>query len=257
MKYHINPRTGKAVVCKAKIRCPFGDLEKDHYETRDAARRAYEERMESLVFPSYDSGKIEVSSLPKAMRISSREVLLSKGVYVIGDPALTIGEDERSYFNWSKQADRDKQQGDKFVGASMNGYPVIALDVAGGVGNYSDSLGRTFESVSGTLGVIPLSLLSKMGVEDEVIFSNSSIVSFDEPTIVSNEDNYLSFGKNFQLFVDEPDPEDEFLEEDLKDEFEEDNSGEAFDPDEIEPVVEDSSSHVNESGYFEGYTNPY
>jgi len=42
-RYHINPNTGNAGVCKAKVNCPYGDLEKDHFNTKWEAMRAYEE----------------------------------------------------------------------------------------------------------------------------------------------------------------------------------------------------------------------
>lgn len=44
-KYHINPFSGEPNVCSAKIKCPFGDLESDHFATQAAARAAYEMRM--------------------------------------------------------------------------------------------------------------------------------------------------------------------------------------------------------------------
>lgn len=44
-KYHINPETGRANVCKAHTRsCPVGGSE-DHFDSPDKARAAYEHRM--------------------------------------------------------------------------------------------------------------------------------------------------------------------------------------------------------------------
>lgn len=43
-KYHINDK-GDANVCNAQIQCRFGDVEKDHYSTKEDARAAYEEKM--------------------------------------------------------------------------------------------------------------------------------------------------------------------------------------------------------------------
>jgi hypothetical protein len=43
--YHINPTTGEPGLCKAKVSCPFGDLEDDHYTSREAAAAAYEKTM--------------------------------------------------------------------------------------------------------------------------------------------------------------------------------------------------------------------
>lgn len=40
-KYHVNPETGNAGPCSAKVQCPFGGDEA-HYDTPDDARKAYE-----------------------------------------------------------------------------------------------------------------------------------------------------------------------------------------------------------------------
>lgn len=45
MKYHLNPETGEPKPCSAKISCPYGDLEANHYPTPDAGRAAFEEIM--------------------------------------------------------------------------------------------------------------------------------------------------------------------------------------------------------------------
>ncbi len=44
-KYHINPKTGNASVCRAKKNCPFGG-DDAHYPTKEAAAAAYEAKME-------------------------------------------------------------------------------------------------------------------------------------------------------------------------------------------------------------------
>lgn len=41
-KFHVNPNTGNVAPCTAKAKCPFGDLEKDHYATPELARAAFE-----------------------------------------------------------------------------------------------------------------------------------------------------------------------------------------------------------------------
>lgn len=43
-KFHINPKTGNPGICKAKVTCPYGDLEKDHFETKEEARVAFEKQ---------------------------------------------------------------------------------------------------------------------------------------------------------------------------------------------------------------------
>lgn len=46
-KYHVNPETGRASQCGATFRCPFGDLESDHYATAADARKSFEQKMAS------------------------------------------------------------------------------------------------------------------------------------------------------------------------------------------------------------------
>lgn len=47
MKFHINPTNGEPGRCSARVACPFGDLEGDHYSTAAEARAAYERVMET------------------------------------------------------------------------------------------------------------------------------------------------------------------------------------------------------------------
>lgn len=64
-KYHLSPKTGNPGVCKAKYKCAFGDIETEHYDSRELARAAYEEKMSS-----------EATSLPKSparVKIQSAE----------------------------------------------------------------------------------------------------------------------------------------------------------------------------------------
>lgn len=48
-KYHINSNTGNPGLCKATKSCPFGDLTKDHYETKQAAQQAFEKQMNTAL----------------------------------------------------------------------------------------------------------------------------------------------------------------------------------------------------------------
>jgi hypothetical protein len=51
-KYHINPTTGNTGVCHAKKSCPFGDMESDHYPSKEAARLGYEKQNATVTTPS-------------------------------------------------------------------------------------------------------------------------------------------------------------------------------------------------------------
>lgn len=46
-KYHVNPKTGRPGVCRAVHNCRFGD-EKNHYDSKDSAQKAIEEKLKEL-----------------------------------------------------------------------------------------------------------------------------------------------------------------------------------------------------------------
>ena len=52
-RYHINPATGEPGACRARVRCPFGDMETDHFPSAAEARRAYELRMNPVKLSSF------------------------------------------------------------------------------------------------------------------------------------------------------------------------------------------------------------
>lgn len=43
-RFHINPKTGNPGLCSANISCPFGDINADHYSSKEEARTAYEKK---------------------------------------------------------------------------------------------------------------------------------------------------------------------------------------------------------------------
>lgn len=50
-KFHVNKTTGRVALCRAQKRCPFGDLEQDHYASRQEALEVYEAMMATSVLP--------------------------------------------------------------------------------------------------------------------------------------------------------------------------------------------------------------
>jgi hypothetical protein len=54
-KFHINVQTGETGLCSAKINCPFGSLENDHYPSGQDARSAYEEQMSAKTIETHKS----------------------------------------------------------------------------------------------------------------------------------------------------------------------------------------------------------
>jgi hypothetical protein len=72
-KYHINPKTGNPGVCHAKKSCPFGDLQSDHYNSKEDARNAYENKMgtNNLAATSEDKG-LTLTPTPDYMKIANQ-----------------------------------------------------------------------------------------------------------------------------------------------------------------------------------------
>lgn len=62
-RYHVNPRTGGTSVCGAKISCPFGDMETEHYGSREEAAKAFENKMKEDNIP--DPPKKTTQTKPK------------------------------------------------------------------------------------------------------------------------------------------------------------------------------------------------
>jgi hypothetical protein len=54
-RYHINAQ-GNPGVCHAKKACPFGDMDSDHYSSKEDARSAYEVKMNETSEPEVKSG---------------------------------------------------------------------------------------------------------------------------------------------------------------------------------------------------------
>lgn len=80
-RYHVN-NAGDTGVCRAKTKCPFGDMESDHYDSAPEARAAYEAKM------------ADGDSIPSVSRESNRErtgdVLMPRGSKVLGKRVPTV-----------------------------------------------------------------------------------------------------------------------------------------------------------------------
>ena len=94
-KYHVNPETGNANVCRARKNCPFGGDEA-HYPTKEAARQAYELSMDALQ-------KKVASNSPAAGRLASggspRKTLDG---YFRGQEVEVLQEDGELKGQWAK-----------------------------------------------------------------------------------------------------------------------------------------------------------
>jgi hypothetical protein len=69
-RYHINPKTGNPGVCHAKNKCPFGDIQSDHYDSKEDARKGYEQKMSKAALEEEKLSDLSMISrgLPKRGR---------------------------------------------------------------------------------------------------------------------------------------------------------------------------------------------
>jgi hypothetical protein len=58
-KYHVNPESGEVSACRARKACPFGDMDKDHYSSKDEARKSFERTMGNEAFDSFKKSHVE------------------------------------------------------------------------------------------------------------------------------------------------------------------------------------------------------
>src|SRR5579875_3946556 len=74
-RYHINPATGNPGICRARKSCPFGDLDTEHYSSKNEARRAYEKKMNLKKVSESRRLRIEqgkkITVTPEEARLSS------------------------------------------------------------------------------------------------------------------------------------------------------------------------------------------
>lgn len=56
-RFHINDKTGEPGPCRAKKECPFGDLQTEHFDSKDEARRGYEQKMQAQTVQSFQKPK--------------------------------------------------------------------------------------------------------------------------------------------------------------------------------------------------------
>lgn len=153
--------------------------------------------MEAHAIPSFDYGLITVGPLKSNIKISKNSIVIPAGVYVLGDPYYTAGRDDSAWDQWKTATEATPK--DPAVGATYNGFPVVGLRTSA-EGLFTDSLGRVYNTNSGVIGLVPLSLAKQMGLSKEDTEDDGYIVTFNEPTTIEEDDGTLYFGDN--LFIE-------------------------------------------------------
>ena len=189
-RYHLNSATGEPGRCEAMVSCPYGDLESEHYDSPEAARRAYEGKQEAS-FPRQEG----VAPLPAGVIVDSHTAAVAAGRYWFGDPCYALGADKSLWREWvaaSAEASHDFQE--PVSGASYRGFPVVAASTLYGDGTYSGSDGFSYPVDSGSLGVVPAALLEELQVEPNKSDTLGTWVDLQEKDLLSEENGVIRFG---------------------------------------------------------------
>lgn len=202
--YHISPRTKNVAECDADINpCPFGKI--PHFATKEEADAEYNRLNAHLLFPSFKPGSIAVGPLPAEMRVDGNTIRVPKGVYVVGDPFFAVGTlDSTTFEQWGREA-RSDRNADDAMGAMYNDLPVIGLRTEfGKYGTFGDQHGNEYPVESGSIGLVPMSLLRRMGIPHNDIQDHGIIVTFDKVTTLTRHPNgTLSIGDHLDIYTDE------------------------------------------------------
>lgn len=84
-RYHLNPKTGDPGVCRATVACPYGDLARDHYGSKEEARAAYERAQQAFTRPD------GVRAIPRPLALDSETVKLLDRIAASGAEPLVVG----------------------------------------------------------------------------------------------------------------------------------------------------------------------
>lgn len=244
VRYHISKRTGDVLPCSAKIECPFGDMVTEHWSSPKIARAAYEARNQDQTFNTFLNKKPKVSPIGNIRRSKDR-FMVPKGVYVICDPvSLLKRRDPAAAAEWKELADKDPN--DETMAARVNGYPIMAFKTDFEDGIFLDTQNREFAVHEGVVGLVPVSLARRMGMDEEDIVDEGYFIDFDEDAPMTKEDGNINFGDYLWLKLQ---PEAEDL-DDLDEDFDEKDMDEELH--EIENDTDDEDynyDNLNEYNY--------
>lgn len=118
-RYHINQATGKVSACRATKRCPFGDLEKDHYKSPQAAREAYEKDQDTF---SPNPALIPLASalIVAKPKVSNNAVAAEADYDSYGPPGWGCECDPDDYCRCSTKAMQEEKRLKDFVKDAAN-----------------------------------------------------------------------------------------------------------------------------------------
>ena len=114
-KFHVNPETGRASQCAASFKCPFGDLESDHYATAAEARKSYEQKMQA-----------EAETQLKARKEKAAKRLGDPIIYT-DSPDYRVSKDAKYYIDY----DYDTEGGEVDEYGMHRGSSIVDMEIKG------------------------------------------------------------------------------------------------------------------------------
>lgn len=151
---------------------------------------------------SFLPGDIVIDKLEAKIDPASESITVPAGIYYVGDPCYTAGQDDNAWQKWCNAVPDNGE----LLAATYNGFPVIGLHTAHGDGTYNDSDGYEYGVDAGMIGIVPVELIEKMGVQVDSS-DYGRIVEFTEETqLVRHSDGVLEIGP---IVIDTDPSEDE------------------------------------------------
>lgn len=151
---------------------------------------------------SFLPGDIAVEPLEVKINLTSESITVPAGTYYVGDPCYTAGQDD---YAWQKWCNTVPDNGE-VLAATYNGFPVIGLHTAHGDGTFYDADGFEYGVDAGMIGVVPVELIEKMGVEVDSRDYGQIVEFLEETKLVRHSDGVLEIGT---IIIDTDPSEDE------------------------------------------------
>ena len=139
------------------------------------------------------------------MEVQVMAVKMDAGTYYVGDPCYVIEQDEWSYFLDSERNPPDDEDNPHAVNDVMiydyKGAISVSLWTLYGDGEYSGSDGNSYCVDSGTIGVVPVSILTDKALEDAdrlgviVEFGDDFVCKYDGEGVLAFGDIYIDTGE--------------------------------------------------------------
>lgn len=197
-RYHISPRSGDIMPCGAKMECPFAAMGAPHFDSREEAESEYAEMRARKEMEEFRIGNLTVDYLPAGQKRDAQSFLVQKGIYVLADPERILWDDPQA---WNKWRAVSFQSGDRAGGATINGYPVLGLNVGEPIITV-DSSGRNVGTESGYMALFPLEFAEKMEWTMDQLNGEGPLMNFDQTSVFGWQNGKVLVGDMLTVTIE-------------------------------------------------------